>query len=101
MLAIAYREFTARQDQSSASRTKSELILLGYIAFFDPPKDTAGQGHLKPLHEPGVRVKILTGDNELVTRKVCQDVGLDDGPHGDRARNWPRLDRDEFARAVR
>ena len=54
---------------------ESGLILLGYIAFFDPPKDSTAQA-LAQLKQAGVRVKILTGDNALVTRKVCRDVGL-------------------------
>jgi Mg2+-importing ATPase len=54
---------------------ESELILLGYIAFLDPPKESAGPA-IKALHEYGVNVKILTGDNELITRKICHDVGL-------------------------
>jgi Mg2+-importing ATPase len=49
--------------------------LLGYLAFFDPPKETAATA-LAGLRERGVRAKILTGDNELVSRKVCADVGL-------------------------
>jgi Mg2+-importing ATPase len=53
-----------------------DLVLLGYIAFLDPPKDTAAAA-LKALWRHGVRVKVLTGDNEVVTRKVCRDVGLD------------------------
>jgi Mg2+-importing ATPase len=51
------------------------MILLGYIAFFDPPKDSAAQA-IASLQKAGVTVKILTGDNGLVTRKVCNDVGL-------------------------
>ena len=52
------------------------MILLGYIAFFDPPKETTAKA-LKALKDAGVSVKILTGDNDLVTRKVCKDVGID------------------------
>ena len=55
---------------------ENDLTLLGYIAFFDPPKDSAKLA-LKALKRSGVEVKILTGDNELVTRKVCHDVGLE------------------------
>ncbi len=74
VLAIAYREF----DRTKATFTvgdESELILLGYIAFFDPPKDTSARA-IEALERSGVAVKILTGDNELVTRKVCNDVGI-------------------------
>lgn len=51
------------------------LTLLGYIAFLDPPKDSAAPA-LQALADHGVTVKVLTGDNELVTTKVCRDVGL-------------------------
>ena len=75
VLAIAYREFPSDKESFAAS-DESEMILLGYIAFFDPPKETTAQA-LKALKDAGVSVKILTGDNELVTRKVCKDVGID------------------------
>ncbi|HZL69224.1 MAG TPA: HAD-IC family P-type ATPase, partial [Candidatus Limnocylindrales bacterium] len=47
----------------------------GYIAFLDPPKETAGTA-IAALNKSGVAVKILTGDNEIVTRKICHEVGL-------------------------
>jgi Mg2+-importing ATPase len=75
VLAIAYREFD-RTKQSFSVHDESELILLGYVAFFDPPKETSARA-IEGLQKAGVTVKILTGDNELVTRKVCEDVHLD------------------------
>lgn len=75
VLAIAYREFD-RSKQSFNVHDESELILLGYVAFFDPPKETSAKA-IDALQKAGVSVKILTGDNELVTRKVCEDVHLD------------------------
>jgi P-type Mg2+ transporter len=74
VLGIGYREFPREKRQFSAA-DESELILLGYIAFFDPPK-TSTRKALDLLNEVGVRVKVLTGDNQLVTQKVCRDVGL-------------------------
>jgi Mg2+-importing ATPase len=74
VLAIAYREFD-RSKQVFSVADESELILLGYIAFFDPAKDTAARA-IEALSRHGVKVKILTGDNELVTRKVCHDVAM-------------------------
>jgi Mg2+-importing ATPase len=74
VLAIAYREFD-RTKQTFSVADESELILLGYIAFFDPAKDTAAKA-IEALSRHGVIVKILTGDNELVTRKVCHDVAM-------------------------
>lgn len=74
VLAIAYREFD-RTKQIFSVADESELTLLGYIAFFDPAKDTSAKA-IDALTRSGVAVKILTGDNELVTRKVCNDVAM-------------------------
>jgi P-type Mg2+ transporter len=52
-----------------------DLTLEGYIAFLDPPKDSAGAA-IQALQNHGVSVKVITGDNELCSRKVCRDVGL-------------------------
>ena len=54
-------------------------MLKGYVAFLDPPKDTARRA-IEALHKHGVAVKILTGDNHLISRKVCKDVGLSPDP---------------------
>jgi Mg2+-importing ATPase len=75
VLAIAYREYPKTQNIFSV-KDESGLIMLGYLAFLDPPKESAERA-IASLKEHGVRVKILTGDNELVTRKVCHDVGLE------------------------
>ena len=53
-----------------------DLTLIGYVAFLDPPKETAAPA-LKALAEHGVAVKVLTGDNELVAAKICKEVGLE------------------------
>ncbi len=74
VLGIAYREFQ-RDKISFTVGDESRLILVGYIAFFDPPKVSATEA-LNLLKEAGVKVKVLTGDNGLVTEKVCRDVGL-------------------------
>jgi Mg2+-importing ATPase len=74
VLAIAYREFD-RTKQVFSVADESELVLLGYIAFFDPAKETSARA-IEALSRSGVAVKILTGDNELVTRKVCRDVAM-------------------------
>ncbi|MGD0745025.1 MAG: HAD-IC family P-type ATPase, partial [Verrucomicrobiota bacterium] len=52
-----------------------DLVLTGYLAFLDPPKDTASKA-ITALRQHGVTVKVLTGDNDLVTRKVCSEVGI-------------------------
>jgi len=74
VIAIACKELG--DDTTTYSvQDESALILTGYIAFLDPPKDSATQA-IAELSRHGVTVKILTGDNEVVTRKVCKDVGL-------------------------
>ncbi|AXY25065.1 magnesium-translocating P-type ATPase [Suicoccus acidiformans] len=55
---------------------ESEMVLIGYLAFLDPPKETTAEA-LKALSQHSVQVKILTGDNALVTQSVCRQVGLD------------------------
>lgn len=52
-----------------------DLTLQGYVAFLDPPKDSAGPA-IKALQNHGVEIKVVTGDNELVARKICAEVGL-------------------------
>jgi Mg2+-importing ATPase len=74
VIAVAYRKFS-RSERSFAVADERDLVLAGFIAFLDPPKETAAPA-LAALHEHGVAVKILTGDNEVVTRKVCKEVGL-------------------------
>jgi Mg2+-importing ATPase len=74
VLAIAYNEFPPDRKHFTHDDERN-LILLGYIAFLDPPKDSTAQA-LVSLREAGVRVKILTGDNALVTGKICRDVGM-------------------------
>lgn len=56
-------------------KDESNMVLMGYVAFLDPPKDSAAEA-LKALDDHGVTVKVLTGDNEIVTKRVCRDVGL-------------------------
>jgi Mg2+-importing ATPase len=74
VVAVAYREFDPSHG-AYAVADESDLVLAGFIGFLDPPKDSAAPA-LKALAGHGVTVKILTGDNEIVTRKVCRDVGL-------------------------
>ena len=54
---------------------EADMVLMGYLAFLDPPKESTAPA-IKALHEYGVDVKILTGDNDKVTRCVCHQVGL-------------------------
>lgn len=55
---------------------ENELVAVGCLAFLDPPKDSAASA-IAALRAHGVAVKVITGDNEVVTRKICVEVGLD------------------------
>jgi Mg2+-importing ATPase len=74
VLAVAHKHI-ASDDPVIDTDDECDLILKGYVAFLDPPKDSAGKA-IKALLDHGVTVKVLTGDNDLVTRKVCREVGL-------------------------
>jgi len=74
VIAVACRDYPATREVYSV-RDEDGLTLLGFTAFFDPPRESAAEA-LAALHQHGVTVKILTGDNEAVTRKICQQVGL-------------------------
>ncbi|MFA3541258.1 magnesium-translocating P-type ATPase [Acinetobacter baumannii] len=74
VVAVAYREFKNHQENYSVV-DESDLILIGYITFLDPPKESAKEA-VQRLHAHGVTVKVLTGDNESVTQKVCREIGL-------------------------
>ncbi len=73
VLAIASKKM---ENRGVCSRADEEnLVLTGYLAFLDPPKDSAKTA-IAALRQHGVTVKVLTGDNDLVTRKVCTEVGI-------------------------
>ncbi len=74
VIAVAARDLPPTREVYGVADER-ELVLIGYIAFLDPPKETTAAA-LAALKEHGVAVKILTGDNELVTAKICREVGL-------------------------
>ena len=73
VLAVAYKDLQRKPAYSRDD--EQELVLKGYVAFLDPPKETAAPA-IAALRNYGVAVKVLTGDNELVSRKICEEVGL-------------------------
>ncbi|WLI79014.1 magnesium-translocating P-type ATPase [Kosakonia sp. H02] len=77
VVAVASKYLPARSGDYQRV-DESDLILEGYIAFLDPPKESTAPA-LKALKASGIIVKILTGDSEVVAAKVCHDVGLDIG----------------------
>ena len=96
VLAIAYKDM--EQKTTYTKNDETDLVLKGYVAFLDPPKETAAPAILA-LQKHGVEVKILTGDNDLVTKKICFEVGLptDRILLGDHVEN---LDDNELAKAA-
>jgi len=73
VLAVATKKLG--QQTTFTKADEGNLVLTGYLAFLDPPKDTASKA-ITALRQHGVAVKVLTGDNDLVTRKVCSEVGI-------------------------
>ncbi len=97
VVAVAAKEAPPAQEVYGIA-DESGLTLMGYVAFLDPPKESTAPT-LKVLRQHGIKVKVLTGDNELVTAKICREVGLSDesallGAHIE------RMDDTELAQAV-
>ena len=69
------QKFYRNASHRFAVEDESNMILMGYLAFLDPPKPSAAPA-IQALKEHGVLTKILTGDNEKVTQTVCERVGL-------------------------
>ncbi len=74
VLAIAWRAVPSTQDHAVVN-DESALVLVGFAAFLDPPKDSAA-GALLGLQQAGVAIKVVTGDSDRVTRHVCRTLGL-------------------------
>ena len=72
-LGLGVREIEVKPAYSRED--EKDLTMMGFIAFLDPPKDSAAEA-IKALNANGVAVKILTGDNDIVTRNVCRQVGI-------------------------
>ena len=75
VIAVGVKEMPPTQETYGVA-DESDLVLVGYIAFLDPPKESTGPA-LAALKQSGVEVKVLTGDVELVTQKVCREVDFE------------------------
>lgn len=75
VLAIAQKSNPSPVGALSAADER-DMVLMGYLAFLDPPKESTADA-IEALHMHGVATKILTGDNEKVTRTICKQVGLE------------------------
>jgi len=74
VLLIAVKFFDDRELNYSVA-DEQDMLLIGLVGFLDPAKPTAKEA-IESLQELGVSVKVLTGDNEVVTGKVCREVGI-------------------------
>lgn len=74
VLLVAIREFDDRALTYSVDDEK-DMIFTGFIGFLDPAKPSAKVA-IEALQKLGVNIKVLTGDNEIVTKKICRDVGI-------------------------
>jgi Mg2+-importing ATPase len=74
VLAIAYKD-VPKERSVYEKKDEEGLVLRGYVAFLDPPKESTREA-LAALEKHGVHVKVLTGDNDLVAKKICGDVGI-------------------------
>jgi Mg2+-importing ATPase len=75
VLAVAYKDFLEPKETYTKD-DEHELILKGYVAFLDPPKPSTRKT-IEKLKNLGIDFKVLTGDNELVTKKICEEIGLE------------------------
>ncbi len=73
IIAVAFKEVKPKEEYTAED--EKEMTLIGYLTFLDPPKKTATEA-LKKFKSLGVELKVLTGDNELVTREVCKRVEM-------------------------
>jgi Mg2+-importing ATPase len=96
---VAPRGIVAGRASPFSQADETDLLLDGYVAFFDPPRETAAAA-IASLRLRGVEVKVLTGDNDVVARKICREVGLPTG-HVLLGADIEALDDDRLAAAVK
>ncbi len=75
VLGVAHRSWIEK-SHSFGIEDESEMVMIGYLAFLDPPKPSASIA-IKALNEHGVQVKVLSGDNAQITQNICRQVGVD------------------------
>ncbi|SPZ55776.1 Magnesium-transporting ATPase, P-type 1 [Serratia quinivorans] len=79
VLVLATRELGEQKNALPLSvADERDMVIQGVLTFLDPPKESA-QEAIAALQENGVAVKVLTGDNPVITCKICRDVGLEPG----------------------
>jgi Mg2+-importing ATPase len=75
VLAVAYRDLPVEPRQEYTKEDEKDLVFVGYIGFLDPPKKTAKEA-LEFLSKYGISIRIITGDNEIITKRICEEVGF-------------------------
>ena len=75
VLAVAHKSYLSKERDFSVA-DESGMVLIGYLAFLDPPKPSAASA-IRQLHEHGIEVKILSGDNDAVVQTIARQVGID------------------------
>ena len=75
VLAVAQKTFLEKEGDFEVA-DENDMVLIGYLAFLDPPKPSASEA-IRTLHENGVQVKILSGDNDAIVRTIGRQVGID------------------------
>ncbi|OCG64695.1 magnesium-translocating P-type ATPase [Gilliamella sp. wkB18] len=79
VLAVGIKDIPASETKAQYTvQDETALAIRGFLTFLDPPKESAFEA-ISALNEHGVGVKVLTGDNEIITIKVCREVGLEPG----------------------
>lgn len=75
VLAVAQKSFLSKEN-NFAVEDESDMVLIGYLAFLDPPKQSAANA-VRQLHAHGIDVRVVSGDNEAVVRTISRQVGID------------------------
>lgn len=74
VLAVAQKSYLDKAEEFGVDDEK-DMVLIGYLAFLDPPKESAAEA-IRQLHEAGVEVKVLSGDNDAVVSTISEQVGI-------------------------
>ena len=75
LLGVAYKRVDTAKSVFVAT-DETDMVFAGFVAFLDPPKESAKEA-IRALQTSGIALKILTGDSELVTKKVCRELGFE------------------------
>ncbi len=88
VLAVAQKSFLEKAGEF-AVEDEQDMVLIGYLAFLDPPKESAAEA-IRQLHNAGVEVKVLSGDNDAVVSTISKQVGIMGDPNGSSGSNGSR-----------